>query len=141
MSRAVAHIIWPLALMAALALWARGYAEAGDGFSAGVVAGAAAALQYVTLGYRDARGRVGAEWSRLLLVGGLMLTLAVTLAPLALGLPPVTHWPPPEAEVRTLGVIELHTAALFDLGIGLAVYGVVVSTLDRLFPTFWSDPE
>ena len=55
--------------------------------------------------------------------------------------PPVTHWPPPEAEVTTLGVLEVHSAALLDLGIGLTVYGAVVSTLDRLFPTFWSDPE
>ena len=141
MTGAVARVIFPLALMAAFALWARGYAEAGDGFSAGVVAGAAAALLYVTLSYERARRRAGAAWATWFLVGGLMLALAVALAPLALGLAPVTHYPPPRAEVTTLGVLELHTAALFDLGIGLAVYGAVVSTLDRLFPTFWSDME
>lgn len=138
MTGAIARVIFPLSLMVALALWARGYAEAGDGFSAGVVAGVGAALAYVTLDHRDARRRTAARWSRWFLLGGLVVALAVALGPLALGLPPVTHWPPPGAEVRTVGVLELHTAALLDLGIALTVYGAVVSTLDRLFPTFWS---
>lgn len=139
MTGGIARVIFPLSLMAALALWARGYAEAGDGFSAGVVAGAGAALLYVTLDHADARRRTAGGKSRWFLLGGLVVTLGVALGPLALGLPPVTHWPPPGAEVRTLGVLELHTAALFDLGIAFAVYGAVVGTLDRLFPTFWSE--
>ena len=139
MTGGVARAIFPLSLMAALALWARGYAEAGDGFSAGVVAGAGAALLYVTLDYGDARRRAAAGLSRWFLLGGLIVALLVALGPLALGLPPVTHWPPPGAEVTRLGVIEVHTAALLDLGIAFTVYGAVVSTLDRLFPTFWSE--
>ncbi len=141
MTGRIARVIFPLSLAAALALWARGYAEAGDGFSAGVVAGAGAALLYVTLDCREARRRTAAAWARAFMVGGLIAALLVVLGPLALGHPPVTHWPPPGVHVTTLGVLELHTAALMDLGIAFTVYGAVVSTFDRLFPNFWSEME
>ena len=135
----VARVVFPLSVMAGLALWARGYAEAGDGFSAGAVAGTGAALQFVALDYNKARRQVAAAAAPVLLALGLLLTLLVVLAPLALGLPPVSHYPPPGAEVATVGAVELHSAAVMDLGIALAVYGAVVGTFDRLFPTFRGD--
>ena len=141
MTDAVARAIFPMALIAALALWARGYAQVGDGFSAGAIAGTGAALQYVALDYDRARRRAGAAALPALLACGLLLALVVVLAPLAVGAPPVTHYPPPTAEVTKIGALELHTAALFDLGIALAVYGGIASTFDRLFPVFRGDEK
>lgn len=141
MTDAVARAIFPMALAAALALWVRGYAEVGDGFSAGAIAGTGAVLQYVALDYERARRRAGARAFPALLACGLLLALAVVLAPLVLGKPPVTHYPPPGAEVAKIGALELHTAALFDLGIMLAVYAAIASTFDRLFPLYRGDEK
>ena len=63
------------------------------------------------------------------------------LAPAVFGLPPVTHFPRIGREVQSLGILELHTAAAFDVGVGISVYGAIVSTFDRLFPTLRGDEE
>lgn len=139
MTDAVARLIFPFTVVVALALWARGYADVGDGFSAGAVAGLGAALQYVALDHDRARHRTCARWVPAFLAFGLLAALAVALAPLAWGLPPVTHFPRPGSTVVSLGVVELHTAALLDLGIAVAVYGALVGTFDRLFPPLKGD--
>ncbi|HET7408611.1 MAG TPA: MnhB domain-containing protein [Paracoccaceae bacterium] len=141
MSAFVARGIFPLLLAAALALWARGYAEPGDGFSAGALAGAGAVLLFVACDHDEARRRAGAEAAPVLLAVGLILALATVLAPVAFGLAPVTHFPRPGREVASIGVLELHTATVFDLGVGISVYGAVVSTFDRLFPTLHGEEE
>lgn len=141
MTAFVARGIFPLLVAAALALWARGYAEPGDGFSAGALAGAGAIILFVACDHEEAARLSGAGAAYLLLAGGLILALVTVLGPVALGLPPVTHFPPPGAEAHSIGAIELHTAAIFDLGIGAAVYGAIVSTFDRLFPTLQGEEE
>ncbi|MGF1627792.1 MAG: MnhB domain-containing protein [Alphaproteobacteria bacterium] len=132
----VARILFPFTVMTGLALWARGYAAVGDGFSAGAVTGLGAALQYVALDLETARRRVAARFAPAFLAVGLLIALVVVLAPLAWGEPPVTHFPRPGRELIHLGALDLHTAALFDLGVALAVYGAITGTFDRLFPPF-----
>lgn len=139
MTDSVARLIFPFAIVAALALWARSYADVGDGFSAGAVAGLGAALQYVALDHDRARRRTRAGWAPVFLAAGLLTALVVVLAPLAAGLPPVTHFPRPGSSVVSLGVLELHTAALFDLGVAVAVYGALAGTFDSLFPPLRGD--
>ncbi len=134
MTDVVARAVFPFTLVIALALLLRGYSDVGDGFSGGVVAGLGAVLQYVALDYHRARRAVAARFAPVFLALGLLLTLVVTLAPMAWGLPPVTHFPRPEAEAITFGALEFHTALLFDLGVAVAVYGAIVATFDRLFP-------
>lgn len=130
----VARAIFAFTLVTAVVLLLRAYAGIGDGFSAGALAGLGAVLQYVALDYESARRFVAARLAPVFLVGGLMLTLTVVFAPMVAGLPPVTHFPRPGSEAVTIGVLELHTGGLFDLGVALAVYGAVVGTFDRLFP-------
>lgn len=139
MTAMVARGIWWLTLIVAFALWARGYANVGDGFSAGATAGIGAVLQFVALDSEDARRRVAARFARAMLVSGLLLVLAVVLAPLAWGAPPLTHQPRPDEHAMSIGVLELHTSALFDLGIGIAVYGAIVTTFDHLYPLLKGD--
>lgn len=139
MTDIISRLVFPFCILAALAIWARGYAMVGDGFSAGALAGLGAALQYVALDHRRAHRRTGAGQARPMLVGGLLLALAVVMLPALWGAAPVTHYPQPGQEVLKLGVLEVHTAALFDLGVGLAVYGALVMVFDRLFPPLRGD--
>ena len=131
----VARLLFLLSLIVALALWAKGYAEVGDGFSAGAVAGLGAIGQYVCLRREVAARVVGARWGFPLMYGGLMLVLLLMVAPLFFGVAPVTHLPSPGGKAYALGVIDVHTSLLFDLGIGVLVYGGLVCTFDRIFTT------
>lgn len=137
----VARALFPLSLVIAVALWIKGYSDVGDGFSAGAVAGLGAVIQYVSLDRRRAARVVGAAWAvRLLGAGLLIVVLVVIVIPPLLGHPPVSHVPPPGAEVVEFGSLELHSTLLFDLGVGLIVYGGIVATFDQLFPA-WSGEE
>lgn len=141
MTEFVARALFPISLVIAAALWIKGYSDVGDGFSAGAVAALGAVIQYVSLDHQRAAQAVGAAWAVRLLGAGLMLVvLVVIVIPPVLGHPPVSHWPAPGAEVVKLGSLELHTALLFDLGVGLIVYGGIVATFDQLFPV-WSGEE
>jgi hypothetical protein len=137
----VAHVArtrGPAALAAAAARWVRGNAAAGAGFSAGLLAALGATVPYRAQGRAAAARTTGAPYATRIALAGLALTLAVALAPVLAGLAPVTHFPGPDAHVVKLGALELHTATLFDLGVGLVVYGFVVATMERLLG---SDPE
>lgn len=132
----VARLVFPFALVVAVALLVKGYAQVGDGFSAGAVAGLGALVQLVVLERRRARSLIGARASRALIAAGLVLVLTVVLGPIALGHPPVTHFPRPGEHVTSLGVLELHTSVLFDAGTAMIVYGAVVAVFDRMLPEF-----
>lgn len=141
MTHAVARVLFPFTLVVAIGIWAKGYAEVGDGFSGGAIAGMGAVALYVCLDHKHASRVVRARWAWHLVVIGLILALAVALAPVFFGVAPVTHAPAPNAHVYEIGIIELHTAVLFDLGIMLLVYGMFVGTFDRLFPILRGDEK
>lgn len=134
MTGGLARILFPFTLAVAAAVWVKGYAGVGDGFSAGAIAGLGAVAQYVCLGHREAAARVGAAWSWKLVGIGLVLVLIVGIGPTLLGVPPVTHFPRPGEPVLKADILELHTAMVFDLGVAVLVYGALVGTFDRLFP-------
>ncbi|QRK05918.1 MnhB domain-containing protein [Archangium violaceum] len=128
----IARVLLQPALVVAAALWVRGYAEAGGGFSAGVLAALAVLLQYVVLGREEARRPWPVRHAAALVPAGLMVVLAVAFGPVLAGYPPVTHFPRPGEHVVHLGALELHTAALFDVGIFLLVFGFIVATIDGI---------
>lgn len=132
MTGLAARAIFPLAFAAAAALLLRGYADVGDGFSAGALAGAGAALQFAALPFDEALARTRARLAPRLIALGLLLTVLTAWTPVAFGLPPVTHFPAPGGHARTFGALELHTAVLFDLGVAVAVYGAVAGAFGRL---------
>lgn len=139
MTHAVARVIFPFTLVVSIAIWAKGYAEVGDGFSGGAVAGMGAVALYVCLDHKHASRVVRARWAWHLVVTGLLTALLVLLAPVFFDVAPVSHWPAPNAHVYSIGILELHTAVLFDLGIMLLVFGMFVGTFDRLFPILRGD--
>jgi multicomponent Na+:H+ antiporter subunit B len=84
------------ALMLAAAILVKGYADVGDGFSAGVIVGVAISLRYIALG-RERAERTLPVLPRApqLATAGLLIALAVGFFPVALGDPPFTHLPRP----------------------------------------------
>ena len=141
MTESIARVLFPFAIVVAIALWAKGYDDVGGGFGAGAVAGLGAIVQYVCLDHDHARRIVGARRVWLFVGIGLVGALAVVLAPVIVGAPPVSHWPRPEARLLKLGALKLHTALAFDLAIACLVYGGLVGTFDRLFPPLKGDEE
>lgn len=132
MSHRILLALFPFSLAFATALLVKGYASVGDGFSAGVVAGLGAALQYLGLSHAQARSYVRAAWALRLVPIGLLLALGLLL-PALFGVPPVSHFPSPEQHVIRFGMLELHTALVFDLAVAVTVYGSLVVTFDQLF--------
>ena len=124
------------ALMVAAAIIVKGYADVGDGFSAGVIVATAIALRYVVLGTERAeRGLPILRHAPEFAVAGLLLSLAVAFSGLLHGDPPFTHLPLRGDHVVHLGKLELITAVAFDLGVFLLVTAslvVVVHHLARL---------
>jgi multisubunit Na+/H+ antiporter MnhB subunit len=137
----VARLLLLPTVVAALAILIKGYAEPGDGFSAGVVAALGVLLQHLALG-RDEAGKL---WpvrraGRIAFVG-LLAALAVAAVPLFLGDPLLTHYPPPGADVIYLGTLELITAVAFDVGVFLLVFGFVVGTIVAFASTISEEEE
>ena len=125
----------------ALAVWLKGYVEAGDGFGAGVLGALAVLLQYVAGGREEARRLPLVRHAPQVAFTGLLLALTVSFAPMLLGAPPVTHFPRPGGRLVHFGSLELHTAVLFDLGILLLVMGFVVTVIDGLVAQPPGDPN
>ncbi len=117
----------------AAALLVKGYAEGGGGFAAGVVASLAVMLQYFAVGLDGAERQL--PWTSAALpvaIAGVALMAIVVLWPLTAGMPPATHWPRPGEEVIELGLVELHTALLFETGMALGTFGFAVASLHQL---------
>ena len=126
------------ALMLAAAIIVKGYADVGDGFSAGVIVALAIALLYITDGPARAEHDLPVlQYTPVIAAGGLLIALAVGFFPVALGDPPFTHLPPPGAKVVTIGTSELITAVAFDLGLFLLVTGVLVVLVHQLASLVW----
>jgi multisubunit Na+/H+ antiporter MnhB subunit len=121
------------ALMLAAALIVRGYADVGDGFSAGVIVALAVALRYVALGVEEAeRGLPILRRAPIALAAGLLIALASGFFGVALGEPPFTHAPGPGEHVVHIGMLELITAVAFDIGVLLLVVGALVVLVHHL---------
>lgn len=103
----------------------RGHDQPGGGFSGALVAGVAIALGYLARGGTEAASGRSLR-AEPLIATGLLLSVAVGAAVLALGLPLLT---PVGIE---LGPISLSSSLLFDIGVYVAVLGLVVAAVIRL---------
>lgn len=120
--RAAIRLLQPLLLMFSLFLLLTGHHEPGGGFVGGLVAAASFALLIFAYGVEQARGSLGME-PRWLVAGGLLVSTASGLWPLIAGRPWLTAgWG--KMRLPGLGLVELGTPLLFDLGVYLLVLGV-----------------
>jgi multicomponent Na+:H+ antiporter subunit B len=123
-----AFLMGPIAVVA-VAVLVKGYTGAGDGFSAGAIAALGLALQYVVFGKDEVLRWLPVNLIRPAAFVALLVALAVTAVPLALGDPLLTHYPPPGEGVVTVGKLELITAVAYDTAIFALVLGTTAGIL------------
>jgi multicomponent K+:H+ antiporter subunit A len=130
MLRVLSRPLLPLALLVSAYLFLRGHNAPGGGFIAGLVTGTAMLLQYVAYGSAWAHERLPWNYTSVI-AAGLLIATGTGLASWAFGAPFLTStfgyvtWP-------VIGKFELASAMVFDLGIYLAVVGVVMVIISRL---------
>jgi multisubunit Na+/H+ antiporter MnhB subunit len=132
------RLLVPLLLLySAFLLW-RGHNEPGGGFVGGLIAAAAFVLYSMTAGTDAARTALRINPSSLL-TGGLAIALLSGIPALLMGRPFMT------AGWTTLGIgpveLKLGTPLLFDVGVFLAVIGVVLTIVFDLAETRIADSE
>jgi multisubunit Na+/H+ antiporter MnhB subunit len=132
MTRLVCRLLFAPTLVVALATLVKGYAEVGDGFAAGVIAGLAFLMQFVAFGERQVRHVLHTRFAPLAAQLGISLALATTFLPVFLGKPLLTHFPAPNAPAVHLGSLELLTAFVFDIGVFMLVVGFSITGVSLL---------
>jgi multicomponent Na+:H+ antiporter subunit B len=132
MTQTVSRLLLAPVLLIALAVLVKGYADVGDGFSAGVIAALGMLLQYLSFGREQAERMLPIRLVPPLAFVGLLLALAVAAFPLLRGDPPLTHLPAPGSEVIHVGTLELISAVAFDIGVFLLVLGAAVGIIHNL---------
>lgn len=141
MTRTVAKLLFLPTLVTALAILVKGYAQPGDGFSAGMVASLGVLLQYLAFGRRRVE--------RLPLIGlvgkstfaGLLVALLVAAVPVLLGDPVFTHYPRAGSGAVYLGTIELITAFVFDAAVFVIVLGFAIGATKLIANTIADEDE
>jgi len=126
---AVARLLMAPILVVAIAVLVKGYADVGDGFSAGVIAALGIVLQYFALGREEAERLLALRLIGPAVFVALLGALLVALLPLARGDALLEHAPAPGADVTEVGTIELITAFAFDVAIFVLVVAAVVGIL------------
>ncbi len=117
----------PLALLVSVYLLLRGHNLPGGGFIAGLVTGTAILIQYLAHGNAWVEARLPPHYTSVA-AAGIAIAALTGLAALLFGAPFLTStfgyvtWP-------IVGKFELASAMVFDLGVYLAVIGVVLSIL------------
>lgn len=130
LTRTMSRLLFVPTLVTAIAVLVKGYASAGDGFSAGVIAGSGVIIQFIAFGPGESMRRYPSlRRAPLLAWSGLLLGLATAFAPLLWGDPIMTQYPRPNEPVPHLGLLAFHTAVLFDAAVFLLVFGFIVSVL------------
>lgn len=130
LTRTVAQIAFPFAILLSLSQILYGGSAPGDGFTAGVVSGLAVASWYVVFGYFEARLRL--RW----LHAGRLIVIGLTIAFINAGLGLITGG----AFFGNIAFdggqapagLHLTTSVIFELAIYLVVFGGVVSIMNAI---------
>ncbi len=132
MTHSVARILLLPTLVIALAVMIKGYADIGDGFSAGVIASLGIILQGVAFGPDEFDRLPLVRFAPLAPLVGVALALSVAFGPVLAGKPILSHWPPAGDEVVHFGTLEFFTPLLFDIGVFLIVFGFCVGSVGAI---------
>ncbi len=141
LTRTVAKLLFLPTLVTAVAILVKGYAQPGDGFSAGVVASLGVLLQYLAFGRRKAEELPLVRLAGKGAFAGLLLALLVAAVPVLLGESVMTHYPRPGSEAVYLGTVELITAFLFDFAVALIVFGFALGVVKLVAHTIAVEEE
>jgi multisubunit Na+/H+ antiporter MnhB subunit len=131
-TRIAARILLLPIFMVAAAVLVKGYADIGDGFSAGVIASLGIILQGVAFGADEFDRLPLARFAPIGTFIGLFLALLVAFVPVAFGDPIFLHRPEAGQHARHFGSLEFITPVLFDIGVFMVVIGFCVSSLSAV---------
>ena len=120
----------PLALVVSVYILLRGHNAPGGGFVAGLITSVALVLQYIAHGSAWAASRLRIDYARLA-AAGLLVAGATGTGAWWFGKPFLTS-AHAEPVVPVLGALALASAALFDIGVYLAVVGTTMLALVSL---------
>jgi multicomponent K+:H+ antiporter subunit A len=120
----------PFALLVSIYIFLRGHNAPGGGFIAGLVTSIAVVMQYMANGFAPTQARLRLDFARVAGLG-LLVAGATGIGAFWFGRPFLTSAHDHPA-VPVLGELPLATAALFDLGVYLAVVGATLLTLVAL---------
>ena len=132
MTRSVARMLLLPTFVIAFAVIIKGYADIGDGFSAGVIASLGIILQGVAFGPDEFDRLPLVRFAPLAPLVGVALVLSVAFGPVLAGKPILSHWPPAGEEVMHFGTLEFFTPLLFDIGVFLVVVGFCVGSVGAI---------
>ncbi len=113
----------------AIAIMLKGYADIGDGFSAGVIAALVVIVQGLAFGAEELERIAVARLAPLLGFIGLGLAYALAFVPVLFGYPILTHFPRMNEHAEHFGPLEFITPVLFDVAVFLVVYGFCVGAM------------
>lgn len=129
MTRTTSRILLLPILMVSIGVLIKGYADVGDGFSAGVIASLGIVLQGVAFGAGEFDRLPLVKYAPLATFAGLFLALSVAFFPVLGGDPIFLHRPVAGEPATHFGAVEFITPVLFDIGIFLIVFGFSVGSL------------
>ena len=125
-----ARWLLPVALVVSVYVLLRGHNAPGGGFVGGLITSVALVLQYMAHGSRWAASRLPVDYARLAATG-LLVAGATGTGAWWFGKPFLTS-AHAEPVVPVLGALALASAALFDIGVYLAVVGTTMLALVSL---------
>ncbi|MGV8940649.1 MAG: monovalent cation/H+ antiporter subunit A [Lysobacter sp.] len=126
----LAQILFPLTLVVSIFLFLRGHNAPGGGFIAGLTLAVPLLVQYVIQGANSVESRFGFDYIRLI-GAGLTVAVASGAASMLFGVPFLTSGHH-DLVLPWLGTIGLASAAAFDVGVYLVVFGGTMLMLSMM---------
>ncbi len=130
LTRIVAQLVLPFALLVALSQLFYGGEAPGDGFTAGVISGLGITLWYVVFGYQEAQRRLGWLKPRYLIGSGLLLVILNAAAPMLSNLPFAAHVN--FDQIYLPANLHLSTTFIYETGIFLTVLGCTSTVMEAI---------
>jgi multicomponent Na+:H+ antiporter subunit A len=122
------EVLFFAVMAASVYLLFAGHNRPGGGFVGGLVAGGAISMRYVTGGIDDVRRLLRPKpWT--VLGGGILIAAATASAPLLFG-KPVLYSAERSIHLPLFGKVGLYSVQLFDVGVYIAVIGLVLMVFE-----------
>ena len=126
----VVRLVFHGLLILSVFLLLSGHNAPGGGFAAGLVAGLALVARYLAGGRHELRATVSLDAGRILGIG-LALAVSMAIIPLFFGQPALaSSWV--DVDLGVFGSLPLVTSTVFDIGVYLVVFGLVLDVLRSL---------
>ncbi|MEP7290509.1 MAG: hydrogen gas-evolving membrane-bound hydrogenase subunit E [Chloroflexota bacterium] len=130
LTRIMAQLVLPIALLIALSQLLYGGEGPGDGFTAGTISGLGIALWYIVFGYKESQARLGWLKPRYLIGFGLTLVIANAVLPMLGQMPFLAHVN--FEQIHLPANLHLSTTLFYETGIFLTVLGCTSTVMEAI---------